>query len=474
MTRLAGRALAVCLLAAGLVGPVAGRSAVAVESVPHPAVTSDFDGDGRIDVAAATGTSRGVRVRYTSARPGGSHVAWLTPHLPPHDGQVNFGEAMAVGDFNGDGYADLAVSAPLYAPKPPPGRPGTACGAILVFHGSRQGLDPVPERIFGPKGEQPASFFGYGLVAGDVSGDGYADLAVTHLSPNADSSDVRLYLGSADGPPTKASRVLPEDAPQALAVGDVNGDGRPDLVAASGPPLGGTGVGHLTVWPGTAASVGTPYQIELADLGLRYIADLALDAGDLDGDGYADVAIGDEVDQRADGSYTGTLVVVKGSADGLTAAGHQDVDGDHLTGQTNTAFASAISLDPAHEGVPGRVYVGDVFEDVHGLDKAGAVHVFHWDGAGLSTTDVPRITQASPGVPGRPVKHGSFGLEVWAVRTPSQRYARLFVGAAGPAHHGQTAGAYFAFRGNAAGVSTRSAVRVSGHKLPSRLGVIIR
>jgi hypothetical protein len=473
MTRRAGRALAVCVLAAGLVGPVASRSALAAGSVPHPSVTSDFDGDGRVDVVAATGTSR-VRVRYTSARPGGSHVAWLTPHLPPHDGQVSFGEAMAVGDFNGDGYADLAVSAPLYTPKTSSGQPGAMRGAILVFHGSRQGLDPRPQRIFGPKGEQPSAGFGYDLVAGDVNGDGYADLATSHRAPLGDASDVHLYLGSADGVPAKASRVLADDVPIGLAVGDVNGDGRPDLVAASTPPIGGTGLGRLTVWPGTARSVGTPYRIELADLGLRYVADLALDAGDLDGDGYADVAIGDENDQAADGSYHGTLVVVRGSADGLTAAGHQDVDGALVTGQTNTAFASAISVDPAHDGVPGRVYVGDDYEDVHRLDKAGAVHVFHWDGAGLSTTDVQRITQASPGVPGRPVKHGSFGLEVWAVRTPSQRYARLFVGATGPAYHGQFAGAYFAFRGNAAGVRTRSAVRVSGDRVPSLLGVVIR
>jgi FG-GAP repeat/FG-GAP-like repeat len=472
MTRLFGRAFSACVLVAALLGPVNGPAAFAT-GASHPPATSDFDGDGRADVAAATITG-GIRVAYTSARPDGAHVAWLTSHLPPHQGQMDFGEAMAVGDVNGDGYCDLIVSAPLYGPKPVGGKPRAVRGAVVVYFGARSGLGPRPEVILGPKGEQPNAYFGYDLAVGDLNGDGYADVAVSHRNTEVSTPDVRLYLGSAEGPPTVPSQVLADNVALGLAIGDVNGDGRLDLISASEPLVGETGIGHLTVWPGTAQSMGTPYRIDLADLGLRYAADLVLDAGDLDGDGYADLVVGDEVDQTRAGTYTSTLLVVRGSAAGLTAAGYQDINGDRLTGQTNMAFASAVSVDPAHDGVPGRVYVGAQYERVRGVGKAGAVHVFHWDGTGLSTSRVQRITQASPGVPGRPIRVGSFGVEVWAARTTHQRYAQLFVGAVGPRHHGRSAGAYYQFRGDSAGVRTRTAVRVSGHHIPGLLGITIR
>ena len=83
----------------------------------------DFDGDGRFDLAVGAGNGDRVRVHYTRAHPHGSHVAFITGHAQ-HAGNTGFGWALAIGDFNGDGFSDLAVGAPLFQRPASPATPG--------------------------------------------------------------------------------------------------------------------------------------------------------------------------------------------------------------------------------------------------------------------------------------------------------------------------------------------------------------
>jgi hypothetical protein len=85
-----------------------------------------------------------------------------------------FGEALAAGDFNGDGVADLAAGAPSE-------RVGSTvgAGAVSVLPGSAGGLTATGGRLFTQLGSDPERFdiFGFALAAGNFNGDGFADLA---------------------------------------------------------------------------------------------------------------------------------------------------------------------------------------------------------------------------------------------------------------------------------------------------------
>ncbi|MEM9509992.1 MAG: integrin alpha, partial [Cyanobacteria bacterium P01_E01_bin.35] len=84
-----------------------------------------------------------------------------------------FGEALGAGDFNGDGFDDLAVGAPGEAPGP-----DSKSGAAFVFNGTSSGLTPVQELDQGElDANENGDLFGKALGAGDFNGDGFDDLA---------------------------------------------------------------------------------------------------------------------------------------------------------------------------------------------------------------------------------------------------------------------------------------------------------
>ncbi len=141
-----------------------------------------------------------------------------------------------IGDINGDGYEDVAVSAPYYTT-------GTEqSGEVFVYLGVHKSevnpLGDTPLVIEAPAG---ITLFGYSIAgAGDVNGDGYDDLMIRGLAasgPDAYTGVTFLYLGSKNGfqPVTiqlhDGKDVYPFAAgTQSLVMGDVNGDGISDMM----------------------------------------------------------------------------------------------------------------------------------------------------------------------------------------------------------------------------------------------------
>jgi hypothetical protein len=342
----------------------------------------DVNGDGYADLAVGNRTSRspqpGVFVYHGSAA-GLSTTPTLA--LPtPEEGSYGFGESIAsVGDVNGDGYADLAV-----------GDYGALerAGRVYLYFGSARGLRATPSwTLTGPDGRN--GYFGGRVArAGDLNGDGYADLAVAPSSSSRSAGRVYVYLGSARGlGATPAFTVGGPDEGLYDAVpaggGDLNGDGYADLVVGSGLP--GDGVGRVHVYFGSAEGVSLRPSLTLtgpSEGGVGFGGSLA-SAGDLNGDGYAD------------------LVVRAGDMWGLMAWVHV-----YLGSETGPGATPTLSLGGSDGEVPlGAVATdgdlnGDGYADLAvGFDRAMSdslsVHVYLGSAAGLSPT--PAVRLANPG-----------------------------------------------------------------------------
>lgn len=129
-------------------------------------------------------------------------LAWAAPLTGPvwvvdgNQTNANLGSSVSsAGDVNGDGYADLIVGAWQYWVGGPFNE-----GAAFVYLGSPTGPSTVPASIL--RGGEVAATLGFSVsTAGDVNGDGYADVIVgaPYIYNNNRPGRVEVYLGSASG-----------------------------------------------------------------------------------------------------------------------------------------------------------------------------------------------------------------------------------------------------------------------------------
>ncbi|MFT5457462.1 MAG: hypothetical protein ACI9K2_003956 [Myxococcota bacterium] len=194
-------------------------------------------------------------------------VVWTAPAGAP-----DLGEALALGDFDGDGLDDLAAGAP-------------EAGTVTVYAGTGRGLADVPAGVLTHAGDR----FGLSLHTLDANGDGHADLLV---GQGEGAGAAHLFLGGPDGLAAEPAWSVSDD-PDALGLQlgsvlgsvDVDGDGRDDAL------IGAPGSDRVHLFFGTLSGLSpAPDWTREAVDGRLGAAVVGFD--DLNGDGYGDFAIG--------------------------------------------------------------------------------------------------------------------------------------------------------------------------------------
>jgi len=326
----------------------------------------DVNGDGYDDVpvgAVNTGTQGRAYAYYGSPAGLPSTASWVAS-CPPGGGL--FGNSVSTaGDVNGDGSDDVIISAYGGSPQ------------VLVYHGSSSGLSSTPDWT-ASGGPSDGSFGEFVSMAGDVNGDGYSDVIVSsngYSNGEEDEGRVVVYHGSATGLSSTPDWSAESDQAGAMLgravsnAGDVNGDGYDDVVVSAFLyDNGQTDEGMVFVYHGSAAGLSlTPSWTAEGDVVNRNMGQDVSPAGDVNGDGFADVAVASGYNLSS-----GVLVAVyHGSATGLSTTSAWNAEAIMLSDISGRCVTTAGDVN------------GDGYADLLFPPGNNTASVYQGSGAGL-------------------------------------------------------------------------------------------
>ena len=186
------------------------------QPTPYAMAVGDFNGDGRLDVAlwGVSGADNASEVVIFLGNGNGTFT-YSSTYAAPNSTDFNPGSnSLYVADFNGDGKLDLAALTPY--------------NGVFIFLGKGDGTFQTAVGYSTVDPNHPNDYTAYGLAVGDLNGDGKMDIAVT------ETSGMAVLLNNGNGTFGTAtyydSGIAPFESQMGIALGDVNGDKKNDIV----------------------------------------------------------------------------------------------------------------------------------------------------------------------------------------------------------------------------------------------------
>jgi hypothetical protein len=341
--------------------------------------TGDFDGDGRDEIAFGNPS-------YSASQPSGGRAyvarrnpasgSWsiattiqqeLNGYPGVHEAGDSLGKVLAVGDFDNDGYDDLAIGSHGEAV-------GTLeeAGAVMITYGSASGITSARSQLITRNNDGvnlpalPDDRFGFALASGDFDFDGYADLAIGANGARcpdgvSNAGAVVVMYGSASGIANTRSRILR---------------------------------------PGTGGMLGNCASF------LRFGTQLV--AGGFDAGLTDDLAIATNDD---------AVHIVYGGDNGLTATANQRFTPADIPGvAAESQFGASLAVGRLRRFSSGLVFgrnslaIGAPRDTVSGLVGAGSVVILHASPSGLTTAGAERWTRSAARTIGAPAAGDQYGF----------------------------------------------------------------
>ncbi len=402
----------------------------------------DFDGNGYGDIVVGAQAYDNVEADegrvfvYMTTVSGTSAVADWTAEANVIG--AGLGDAMGVGDFNGDTIDDLIVGADSYD--------GTTIdgGAAFVFYGSTSGLDALGTRPEGTPanadwrafGDQDGCDFGAAVnSAGDVNGDNVDDVIIGAFDYTFDESfegggflwfgAAGTGLGAVDGTPINADWITQGDDVRAsygssvTGLGDIDGDNIGDLaIGARNHEEFFEAEGRVYIYEGRNVIGPSTTPIFVKDGG-RNDARLGVrvrSAGDVNGDSLNDVLVGADDFENGEASEGSVFVFhgVFGSAPSSTPSWSAEVD--QISAFLGYAVASG---DFNNDGFSDVMAGADAFDNTE--PDEGAVFVYLGGPTGLDRDPTTTMEVNNPG--------SRFGTAVYAGDVNDDGFDDVLVGA---------------------------------------------
>ena len=360
------------------------------------------------------------------------------------------------GDFNGDGYRDVAIGAPAATVS---GQKWA--GQVAVVYGTANGLDPAGRKLISqntagiPGSAETDDEFGDQVAAADLNRDGYSDLIIgaQHEKTGSaeDAGTVVVVWGSSSGLSGGTTVKNPQTLygsyfGLSITAADFTGDGKPDLAISAQSDSENPSSYRVRLIRGPFTTSGSTGSVSTYSPGIDRPV---LTAGRVSGDTKADLVV---TGQKPNSDQLATAVYYKGTASGLSKAG------------TLRAATTAAIGDLDKDGY-GDIVLGNPAEpdSEPSASTGGKIHVIYGTGSGPSADRRVSYTQNSTGVPDSSEYGDRFGAALAIGDFDKNGYADLAVGAPGESFgddsdYVSSAGAITLLRGSASGLTTTGAV----------------